>query len=168
MPLWVSDQARHKTACTATETSWVLEILAIASRDIILSEQRTTKALIRLRGCAVWSAPLLFAYDIRHIFSWPGSYRYGGALYTLNAIEILLLKSMKIWKWHIILTGGCMLFDWKLKLTKPSSKDMGNRNNLQWKKMMHVQWRLQSACTFLQSGQSMLWFLWKPSVPPCS
>ena len=26
-------------------------------------------ALIRLRGCAVWSAPLLFAYDIRHIFA---------------------------------------------------------------------------------------------------
>ena len=33
-------------------------------RDIILSRQRTTKALIRLRGCAGWSAPLLFAYGI--------------------------------------------------------------------------------------------------------
>ena len=51
-----------------------LEISAIESRDIILSKQRTTKALIRLRGCAGWSAPLLFAYDIRHIFSWPGSF----------------------------------------------------------------------------------------------
>ena len=30
----------------------------------MLSRQRTTKALIRLRGCAGWSAPLLFAYDI--------------------------------------------------------------------------------------------------------
>ena len=29
-----------------------LEISAIESRDIILSKQRTTKALIRLRGCA--------------------------------------------------------------------------------------------------------------------
>ena len=38
---------------------------AIASRDIILSRQRTTKALIRLRGCAGWSAPLLFAYGIK-------------------------------------------------------------------------------------------------------
>ena len=27
-------------------------------------------------GCAGWSAPLLFAYDIGHIFSWPGSYVY--------------------------------------------------------------------------------------------
>ena len=24
-------------------------------------------------ACAGWSAPLLFAYDLRHIFSWPGS-----------------------------------------------------------------------------------------------
>ena len=29
-----------------------LDISAIESRDIILSKQRTTKALIRLRGCA--------------------------------------------------------------------------------------------------------------------
>ena len=28
--------------------------------------------LIRLRGCAGWSALLLFAYGIRHIFAWPG------------------------------------------------------------------------------------------------
>ena len=33
--------------------SFYFEILAIESRDIILSKQRTTKALIRLRGCAV-------------------------------------------------------------------------------------------------------------------
>ena len=49
-----------------------LEISAIASTGIILSTQRTTKALIRLRGCAGWSAPLLFAYSIRHVFAWPG------------------------------------------------------------------------------------------------
>ena len=69
----VSDQARHKSACAATEASKSLEISAIESRDIILSKQRTTKVLIRLRRCAGWSAPLVFAYDIRHIFSWPGS-----------------------------------------------------------------------------------------------
>ena len=65
----VSNQARHKPAFAATEASYSLEILAIESRDIILSKQWTKKALIRLRGCAGWSAPLLFAYDIRHIFS---------------------------------------------------------------------------------------------------
>ena len=63
MSLGASDQARNKPACTATEASWSLEISAIESRDIVLPKQRTTKALIRL----------LFAYDIRHIFSWPGS-----------------------------------------------------------------------------------------------
>ena len=74
----VSNQARHTPACTATEASWSLEISAIESRDIILSKQRTTKAQIRLRIGAVWSAPLLFAYDIRHVFSWPGSNAIGG------------------------------------------------------------------------------------------
>ena len=71
--LGVSDQARHKLACAATKSSWSLEISAIESRDIILSKQRTTKALIKLRRCTGWSAPLLLAYDIRHIFSWPCS-----------------------------------------------------------------------------------------------
>ena len=41
-----------------------LEILAIASRDIILSRQQTTKALIRLRRCTGLSVPLLFTYGI--------------------------------------------------------------------------------------------------------
>ena len=58
----VCDQVRLKPACSATGTSQGLGILDIASTDIILSKQRTTKALIRLRWCAGWSAPLLFAY----------------------------------------------------------------------------------------------------------
>ena len=32
-----------------------------ASLDMILPKTRITKALIRLRGCAGWSAPVLFA-----------------------------------------------------------------------------------------------------------
>ena len=66
----VSDQVRLKPACSA---SMKLEILVTETRDITLSRQRTTKALIRLRRCAGWSVPLLFAYDIRHVFSWPSS-----------------------------------------------------------------------------------------------
>ena len=58
----VCNQLRLKPACSATETSLGLEISAIARRGIILSRQRTTKALIRLRRCAGWSAHLLFAY----------------------------------------------------------------------------------------------------------
>ena len=48
------DQVRLKPASTADETPWNLEISAIASNGgIILSRQRTTKALIGLRGCPV-------------------------------------------------------------------------------------------------------------------
>ena len=72
----VSDQGRLKPACAATEASWVLKFWKLANTVIILSKQRTTKVQIRLRGCAGWSAPLLFAYgknrfshDVAHICS---------------------------------------------------------------------------------------------------
>ena len=55
---------RHDKTClrefpTRPDTNWPaqpqklasLEILAIESRDIILAKKRTTKSLIRLRGC---------------------------------------------------------------------------------------------------------------------
>ena len=58
----VFDQVRLKPACSATEASENHEIANIETIDFILSRQRTTKALIRLRGCAGRSAPLLFAY----------------------------------------------------------------------------------------------------------
>ena len=58
--------------------------------------QRTTKALIRLHGCAVWSAPLLFAYDIKHIFSWPGSNKSWGSI-----MEILNRLMTKPTKWPV-------------------------------------------------------------------
>ena len=89
-----SDQARHKPAWAATEASQSLEISAIESRDIILSKQRTTKALIRLSGCAGWSAPLLFAYDIRHIFSWPGSYIHVHMCCTHSWLSKILLGAI--------------------------------------------------------------------------
>ena len=47
----VFNQLRLKPACSADGTTAEgLEMSAIASRDIILSRQRTTKALIRLCG----------------------------------------------------------------------------------------------------------------------
>ena len=58
----VSNQVRLKSACSASETSHRLKILDIETRGIIISQQRITKTLIRLCGCAGWSAPLLFAY----------------------------------------------------------------------------------------------------------
>ena len=48
---WVCDPGRLKPACAATEARYRLEILDIETRGIILSRRRTTKMLIRLRGC---------------------------------------------------------------------------------------------------------------------
>ena len=72
VPSGIFKQVRFKPACSATEASRNLETLDIWSRHIILPMQRTTKVLIRLHRCAGWSAPLLFAYGIIHVFAWPG------------------------------------------------------------------------------------------------
>ena len=42
-------QVRHKLACAAIEARWRLEISDIEKGGIILSRQRITKMLIRLR-----------------------------------------------------------------------------------------------------------------------
>ena len=60
----VCDQVRLKLAWSAIETSYKLEISDIDTRDVILSRQWITKILIRLCGCAGWSASLFFAYGI--------------------------------------------------------------------------------------------------------
>ena len=52
-------------------TSQSLQIFDIGSIDIILSRQRTAKAMIRLHRCTGWCVPLLFAYH----GSWCGSNR---------------------------------------------------------------------------------------------
>ena len=57
----VSEKVRFKPACTATRTSSKIENLLVTSLDIILPNKQITKALIRLPGCAGWSASLLFA-----------------------------------------------------------------------------------------------------------
>ena len=67
--LGVSDKVRFKPACPATEDSEKNEILLVASLDMVLYKTRITKALIRLRGCAGWSAPVLFANSRRQVFS---------------------------------------------------------------------------------------------------
>ena len=51
---------RLKPVCSATEASQSPEISNIETRDILFRQQ-TPKVLIRLRECAGWSAPLLFA-----------------------------------------------------------------------------------------------------------
>ena len=65
----VCDQGRLKPTCAATEARQRLVISDIETRSIILSRQRTTKALIRLRICAfvvrIWHNR--FSYDVAHI-----------------------------------------------------------------------------------------------------
>ena len=65
----VSDQVILKPACSATENSKTFEMLCVASLDMIVSIELITKALIRLHGCAGWSAPLLFTHPIDSFFS---------------------------------------------------------------------------------------------------
>ena len=70
----VSDKASFKPVSSATETSYKIEISLVGSLHTVLSKKRITKALIRLRGCAGWSAPLLFANHQRQVFSGRGPY----------------------------------------------------------------------------------------------
>ena len=66
----VSNKASFKPVSSATET----EIIHVASLDIIFSKKQITKALIRLRRCAAWSAPVLFTTPRRRVFSSLGPY----------------------------------------------------------------------------------------------
>ena len=70
----VSDKTSFKPVSLATETIQKIEISLVASLDMILCNKRITKALIRLRGRAGWSAPVLFANPRRQVFSCQGPY----------------------------------------------------------------------------------------------
>ena len=50
------------------------------------------KALIRLRGCPGWSAPLLFAYGIKQVFSWCGSYIIMDLEEAWSSVELLHMR----------------------------------------------------------------------------
>ena len=66
------------------------------SASFILSWQQTTKVLIRLRWCTSWPAPL-FAYGIRHIFSWPGSHVFCIHPFSLFLLYISFDYEKKAW-----------------------------------------------------------------------
>ena len=66
----VADISRLKPVSSAMESSLKIEILLVASLDMILSN----KALIRLHRCTGWSAPLLFTNPQRQIFLRQGPY----------------------------------------------------------------------------------------------
>ena len=66
----ISEEVRFIPAYLATETELEVKIKLVPRLDIILSTKQITKALIRLRGCAGWSTPLLFTDPQRQVF-WP-------------------------------------------------------------------------------------------------
>ena len=68
------DKECFKPVSSAKETSLKIEISPAASLHMILSKKQNKKALIRLRGCAGWSAPVLFTNPRRQDFSRRGPY----------------------------------------------------------------------------------------------
>ena len=57
----ISNKASFTPVSSATWTSQKIELWPVASLHMILSTKRIKKALIRLHGCAGWSAHVLFA-----------------------------------------------------------------------------------------------------------
>ena len=82
-------QARLKPACSTTETSWTLESLDLARIYFILSKQRTTKVLIRLRGCT-----FVVCTWHKQVFSWCGSIntRHGSQKFQPSNFHSILLQ----------------------------------------------------------------------------
>ena len=89
-------EPRHEKVClwefptrsgSATEASMGLDVLVTESRDIALSRQRTTKALIRLRRCA--GLICAFVVCIRH----KTQFLTARLNYTKNYNSISLSKS---------------------------------------------------------------------------
>ena len=72
----LSDKARLKPVPSATETSENSKFSLVARLDMILSNKLMSKALIRLGGCAGWSASLLFANPERQVYSRRGPFDY--------------------------------------------------------------------------------------------
>ena len=73
LPMEVCDQVRFKPACSASEASLSPKFFVHKYYRCYLSKEWMTKVLFKQHGCAGWSAPLLYPYGIRQIFSWRDS-----------------------------------------------------------------------------------------------
>ena len=71
--MWTPRLIRVIAWCTFYFVGCVMKQL-VAGTDMIHSNKRITKALIRLRGCAGWSAHLLFTNLRRQVFSRRGPF----------------------------------------------------------------------------------------------
>ena len=107
--------------------SWKFEFSKYIRIINVLPRKRTTKALIRLRGCAGWSAPLLFTY---------GKNRFPNDVTHL---------------WFTIQLFKPNWFSLKTTLFQEKKKE----NELQYSKsykMMCGQWRISSECADTESS----------------
>ena len=89
-------QSKFKSFSSATETSYKIVISPVAKLHMILSKMRITKALIRLSGCAGWSAPVLFEKNRRQIFSRRGPFIFIEKIYLIKGsseTNIVILHS---------------------------------------------------------------------------
>ena len=85
----------------------------MASFDMVLFKTRIKKAMIRLRGCAGWSAPLLFANLQRYVFSRRGPYNsldQKDATFVPRLQEVMQFTSLNCS--HLVLKET-----WKCKVT---------------------------------------------------
>ena len=88
--------------------------------------------------CAGWSAPLLFAYGIRHIFSWPGSHRIFSRRIWANSWVYGTFRPCKLMRSHPVgldvwfLVGPFIYFQSSCVRTPNSS---------------YVKWLLWETCT---------------------
>ena len=84
--IWASSRQNLSSGFRQSETHTSLfgytDQLEKLNFDIVLYKTQITKALIRLCGCAGWSAPVLFANPRRQVFSHRGPYK--GAILRWN------------------------------------------------------------------------------------
>ena len=90
----VSDKVSFKPVSPASDTNQIIEISLVASLDMILLDKRITQALISLRGCAGWSAPVLFANHRKRVFLRRGPYnRLSGNVYGRVHLVMMYILS---------------------------------------------------------------------------
>ena len=68
---------------------------------MVLFKKRITKALIRLRGCAGWSAPVLFANPLRQVFLRRGPIMSHVNFISTTWIEISFRDPTKVFSVYI-------------------------------------------------------------------
>ena len=122
----LSDKASFKPVSSTTETSYKIEISSVGSQLMILSKKWIIKALIRLRGCAGWSAPLLLAKPPKTGFlvarpKWCNTWGDDYFWQSVQCASKFMVNVLKLWtlflflfpnKVLVISTWSCKMLVW--------------------------------------------------------